>query len=354
MLRIQPTLATWAFRPLPLTTLLIASLIAPAWAERDTLTADQALRQLQASGATVSVFSRDRQNLVETELATGPVTRQGSRNRPHYRFEQTRLATGIRETLTLDFSTPETPLSVARLLQATASSQGYQTLYACQGVSCGEAMGWQLLLSDLNQGSDATQSYRLLARQPLATTYREYLQLYWNQTGCCTRLTLRKVVTDTGSPQGSTGWLAQPGAPLILAYFNRGSSRLSSTYGELIDDLAYTLVHTQASQQVILTGHTDGEGKQATNQKLARNRAEAVLARLHQTGVDLSRHHIRIAKPGADAGKDAGVENMDIRAANHHPATRIPTDPADRYVSARIWPEDSVTDEQATPTQAHP
>ena len=70
--------------------------------------------------------------------------------------------------------------------------------------------------------------------------------------------------------------------------FDSNSSRLSPQAKRTLSDLAANLNKYEDKRQVLIVGHTDSEGAEASNQRLAEARAEAVADFLAQEGVPRS------------------------------------------------------------------
>jgi outer membrane protein OmpA-like peptidoglycan-associated protein len=71
--------------------------------------------------------------------------------------------------------------------------------------------------------------------------------------------------------------------------FVTGKSELLPTARERLDQVAEALASTSDSQHFVIEGHTDSVGTDASNQKLSKDRAEAVRTYLISKGVDAER-----------------------------------------------------------------
>lgn len=235
-------------------------------------------------------FDQDYQTRTLASLAKGRVRQPNAKRQTLYQFEDHVDVIGQELHLVYDLSAEQTSLNLSETLLPHLASMGYNTLYSCSGEKCGPSLGWQLLVSPLTLGTSQTQAYSLMGRYPLGEGFREYLQLYWNQTGCCPRLSVR-VIKTLATDNRFYKSLEHPNAayPITVAYFASGSSTISPFYQKFLSDLAKQVPLGLPQCQLRLIGYTDSQGDPAANRLLSRQRANQVRTFLIAAGLDKTR-----------------------------------------------------------------
>jgi outer membrane protein OmpA-like peptidoglycan-associated protein len=300
-------------------------------------TAGKVLTRLAASSPAARLFSSELQALVNIDLARGPIIRSAQAARSSFLFEEMDTVTGRVVTHTYDFAPAETTLSVDRLLRKIIEKSGFETTYECKGLLCGDALGWQFMLSDLNQGTSDTQSYQLLASRPLGEYFQEYLQFYWNQTGCCPRLTVRAITVESMDSEKSwRRWLSESSSTRRLAYFDTGMAVVRPEFHNLLESFALAVQNSDKPLHLVLQGYTDETGSAAANQRLAKKRAESIRSALIDKGIDVDRNTLTIEQqelkkqpePKAQTETKGWLINRKQEVDS----------PDDRYVSVKVIP----------------
>ncbi|MHB8877001.1 MAG: OmpA family protein [Myxococcaceae bacterium] len=94
-------------------------------------------------------------------------------------------------------------------------------------------------------------------------------------------------------------------------YFNTAKATIQKRSFGLLDQVAAVLLEHPEVSRIIVEGHTDSQGKAATNRKLSQDRAESVRARLVKQGVGAARLEAKgygPDRPVADNQTKAGRE----------------------------------------------
>lgn len=251
--------------------------------------------QMRSIFGSVLRFDADHHSRIQALLAKGPVHHPKSK-RNSYQFEDMIKVAGQEFRIVYDLHGSQTSLSIAEQLLPYLARQGYETLYHCSAEKCGAAVGWQLLLAPLTVGSSETQAYALLGRYPLGSGYQEYLQLYWNQTGCCPRLSIGVIQSvQLDSIVDETKFSQNQGLSMTVAYFESGSAKLSPYSQAFLRRLAGRFSTKDNPCQVKVTGYSDPAGNASINQQLSIDRASEVRNLLVKSGWDPTHYLFELA-----------------------------------------------------------
>jgi outer membrane protein OmpA-like peptidoglycan-associated protein len=102
-------------------------------------------------------------------------------------------------------------------------------------------------------------------------------------------------------------------------YFQQGTTKLDSTYGEIIASVK-NFMDQYPHKQIKIIGHSDGTGELATNQKLSLRRAAAVRDALVRQGADPKRLQT-IGSPNPPPGLEPNQPRLLSRCVLFEPIT---------------------------------
>lgn len=191
------------------------------------------------------------------------------------------------------------------------SKEGFEILYSCSGLSCGDVSGWNLYLSEFIQGDEPSQHYAL-AKQKGNQGNVWYVQYYVIDLDGEPRSILR-VLNENSRPElrlsfnsklisvSNSSVASVAMVPTVLFEFDtavlapEALSYISKLKSEIVASGAHSLV---------ISGHTDSKGSTTYNRELSMRRALAVAAELQKSedlgGVSVSVKSYGETRPIAD------------------------------------------------------
>lgn len=190
-----------------------------------------------------------------------------------------------------DYSTRDSALRVASHMENHLLNEGFEVLFQCQGIECGDVAGWRLFMSEAIEGDVSSQHY-LAAHHQDKQGNEWFIAFYVNEFTDIPRSVIHTIKTYPGvselriinkdalDPKRSSEQFEQ----LAIVEFNFGSAELSGAARETLTNLSQNLME-RPELMLEIGGHTDAVGEVEFNSQLSVQRAEKVKAWLVHEGV---------------------------------------------------------------------
>lgn len=224
----------------------------------------------------------------------------------------------------LDSLGPQTAWEIQDRLRRNAELSGYQILVDCYGSECGKPSAWKQALGPLANDATVSQAYLGLGRMPIAGRYLEYLHVYINELGCCSRVMARRLQTRELPVEDN---LLRQGQMWTVAYFQPSKTNVDALSDALLRKLANTLPSGQ-NYEITVTGYADQRGDEDKNRRLAQNRAEAIASLLERYGLNPDGISVRTGVTPSVSSDPALWRRVDLsltQATLKRPTPSIPT-----------------------------
>ncbi|WP_052481211.1 OmpA family protein [Gilvimarinus agarilyticus] len=239
-------------------------------------------------------------------LTTGPVAYRDSPSDGYtegYYSTETLNVGGYHVRQVFDYDSGYTAGYLFDRIKERVASQGFNPIYSCTGLDCGDILGWQLLSTRLLDGDSHSQSY-VVAHSPLGGEDGTYIAVHLANLDGRPRAIFDVVFSDPGLQQTLDLSHAQV-VPIYRQsevldgsqiYFDRNSAEVPARMEPVLAALS-NLLQEHDAERLIVVGHSDSTGTYEHNVTLSRSRAEAVKRKLIDQGVDAS--HIQVAGVGS-------------------------------------------------------
>lgn len=182
-----------------------------------------------------------------------------------------------------DYPTNQSASNIYQQVRRSLKAQGYQELFTCSLLTCGEVDGWRLYLSDL-VGDHIEFQYYIAAKKDVEGDKKtNFVAFYVNEIDGQAR-SLVDIVSKSWTDKfdvlvdaKEVNRLLEKDGRVSLGsvLFDLNSSAINDEHTELLKRISAFLKDNQNSKFAIV-GHTDISGSLAYNQQLAVQRAEAV------------------------------------------------------------------------------
>ena len=191
---------------------------------------------------------------------------------------------GKKNTAIYDFGEELTSLSLAEGVITELKAKGYDFLYSCKGLQCGEKNGWSVYLNKIISGDEESQYY-IAAKKNHKNGSVTYRYFYAINIDLEPRLQVTTIVepvvifnvNDIEEAIANDGKVSFPALT-----FASGSASLTPQSFYQLRELADYLSGSGIDDEYIIAGHADKLGLEEINNQLSVKRAESVKRELVQ------------------------------------------------------------------------
>jgi OmpA-OmpF porin, OOP family len=181
-----------------------------------------------------------------------------------------------------DFSSEESPLMMTKDLEQELSRKGFDIVFSCRRIECGDMAGWRLYVSDLIDGTSENQHY-VLAKHAINENENWYIAFYVNEFSNRPRAIIDVIATQPIKldvftiNQALLRFSAIAGNTTLLreVLFAFDSAVIPEKAFNELDTLGAILKDTP-DLNLDIYGYSDGKGTKKYNENLSQNRADAV------------------------------------------------------------------------------
>lgn len=221
-----------------------------------------------------------------------------------------------------DYSHKDSSYQIYRKARALLQRHGFEELYHCEQLVCGDVDGWRLYLSEEIGGNEKNQYY-LVAKRGQSARDQIYIVFYVNDLDTRPRSlihfirpSMQAAVQPVAQRDELSRQLHASGrAEVAGIYFDFDSAQLKSSSDAALKEVI-ALLENEPALQVYIVGHSDKVGVLDYNLDLSKRRAESVVAYLTGQGkIEAERVKAFGVGPLAPAlqGGEAGVDARNRR-----------------------------------------
>jgi len=182
-----------------------------------------------------------------------------------------------------DYERQQSAINVFTQIRKSLKMNGYEELYICEGVQCGDVSGWQLYLSHLVGDTKEKQYYMAAKKAPVESKDNEYVAFYVSDIDGQARALVDIISTPNQhrfdvvvQTDDLLRTIEKDGRVVVDGiFFDSGSSVLRKESKPALESMS-ELLKSNNNTRFAIVGHTDNTGSVEYNMKLSMERATAV------------------------------------------------------------------------------